>query len=304
MSQDEQGQTQKICFVIMPISDVAGYEAGHFGRVYEHLLRPAIVEAGFLPVRADDEVKTDYIAVEIVKRIIESEMVLCDFSSRNPNVMYELGLRHAYNKKVVLVRDSKTDRIFDIQGLRTYDYDINLRVDSVQKDREEIKKAILMTANAQDSSVNSIVQLAGVHAAPVPTGQQVSGDTKLILESIRLLNSRLSMIEDKVKPNVTSVITNADSLTSTIERFFLDPTESNFMMFGEGVLFKDGTVAHLGDDVFLKGKKLGRLVQISSGGSIVVAKDDGQTASFVGRSFESKGLSAENPLSRLFPKGK
>lgn len=47
-----------VCFVIMPISDVHGYESGHFGRVYEHILKPAIVAAGYIPIRADDTIKT------------------------------------------------------------------------------------------------------------------------------------------------------------------------------------------------------------------------------------------------------
>src|SRR4051812_28416422 len=92
-----------ICFVLMPIADTPGYEPGHFGRVYEHLLKPAITAAGYRPIRADDAVKTDYIVVGIIQKIVESAMVLCDYSSRNPNVMYELGIRHAFNKPVVLI---------------------------------------------------------------------------------------------------------------------------------------------------------------------------------------------------------
>ena len=42
MSEDK-----KKCFVIMPISDAEGYDKGHFTRVYEHLVKPAVIEAGF-----------------------------------------------------------------------------------------------------------------------------------------------------------------------------------------------------------------------------------------------------------------
>lgn len=48
MSEDK-----KKCFVIMPISDAEGYDKGHFTRVYEHLIKPAVIEAGFEPVRND-----------------------------------------------------------------------------------------------------------------------------------------------------------------------------------------------------------------------------------------------------------
>lgn len=54
MSEDK-----KECFVIMPISDAEGYDKGHFTRVYEHLVKPAVIEAGFEPMRADDTSKAN-----------------------------------------------------------------------------------------------------------------------------------------------------------------------------------------------------------------------------------------------------
>jgi hypothetical protein len=71
---------------------------------------------------------TNFIITDILKQIINSDMCICDLSSRNPNVLYELGLRHSFRLPVTLIRDSKTNRIFDIQGLRDIEYDDNLRV--------------------------------------------------------------------------------------------------------------------------------------------------------------------------------
>ncbi|EPR71058.1 hypothetical protein ADICYQ_0649 [Cyclobacterium qasimii M12-11B] len=90
---------EKVCFIIMPISDQEGYEKGHFSRVYKHLIVPACERAGFKPIRADDEVKTNYIVIDIIRKILDSDIVLADLSAKNPNVMYELGIRQAFNKK-------------------------------------------------------------------------------------------------------------------------------------------------------------------------------------------------------------
>ena len=43
----------------MPISDVEGYDAGHFDRVYEHLIKPACEAAGFNAIRADKNNKSN-----------------------------------------------------------------------------------------------------------------------------------------------------------------------------------------------------------------------------------------------------
>ena len=71
MSEDK-----KECFVIMPISDAEGYDKGHFTRVYEHLVKPAVIEAGFEPMRADDTSKANFIVVDILKQILESDMAI------------------------------------------------------------------------------------------------------------------------------------------------------------------------------------------------------------------------------------
>ena len=61
---------EKICFVIMPISDTQGYDAGHFDRVFDYLIKPAVIKAGFIPIRADKVQKTDLIMIGIIKQII------------------------------------------------------------------------------------------------------------------------------------------------------------------------------------------------------------------------------------------
>jgi hypothetical protein len=98
----------KGCFVVMPISDVPGYAVGHFSRVYEFLIAPACERAGYNPFRADQVNKTNYIVIDILQRLVSADMVLCDISGRNPNVLYELGIRQAFNKPSVLIKDELT----------------------------------------------------------------------------------------------------------------------------------------------------------------------------------------------------
>lgn len=235
----------------MPISDVPGYESGHFGRVYEHLIKPAIIAAGFDPIRADDTNKTDYIVVGIIKRVVESEMVLCDYSARNPNVMYELGIRHAFNLPVVLIKDRQTDKVFDIQGLRYTDYDETLRIDSVQKDINRITKSINETSTADKGSYNSVVQLAGLTAAKIPDKQHVSPDTQLLMSAIASLESRInSQIQD-------------------------NRTDTNFFTFsGEKVIFFDGTEARIGDTILdIRNNFSGALIEMQPSSGNINIKD-------------------------------
>lgn len=149
------------CFVIMPISDPEGYEPGHFRRVYDTIISPACKAAGYKPVRADDVVQTTCIHLNILKRLIESPMAVCDLSTRNPNVLFELGIRQAFNRPVVLIQERGTPRIFDIDLFRYHEYRREWLYDQVIEDQKNIVKAIDATRAAVEKgdAVNSLVRL-------------------------------------------------------------------------------------------------------------------------------------------------
>lgn len=257
-----------VCFVIMPISDVHGYETGHFSRVYEYIFKPAIESAGFEPVRADDTVKTDYIVVGIIQKIIDSEMVLCDFSARNPNVMYELGIRHAFNKPVVLLKDGKTDKVFDIQGLRFTEYDSSLRVDTVSKDIAKISNAVKETHESKDS-INSIIQLAQIKAAEIPENRMISADTQLLLTAIASLEKRVVKVES------------------------VSDQTAYFKIHNNIVKFDDGNgKAEIGEEIYDENHKtIGELVDIHPGDNkIFIKTESGKIIPYNAYSIKSKGL--------------
>ncbi|MBL0865055.1 hypothetical protein G5647_01360 [Pectobacterium carotovorum] len=175
-----QPEKKKTCFVIMPIADVAGYDTGHFTRVYHHIIKPACDLANFEAIRADDINSSHMIVVDILKKIVECDIAICDLSSRNPNVLYELGLRQAFNKKTVLIKDNKTESIFDVQGFRYAQYDSALRVDNVNSQVIKISEALKETMNAS-SDINSIVQLLQIEPANIENKTQLTeGDTYLL----------------------------------------------------------------------------------------------------------------------------
>jgi len=173
------------CFVIMPIADPDGYDKGHFTKVYEDIFKPACRDAGFEAVRADEVKQTNLIHLDILQKLIESPMAICDLSSRNPNVLFELGLRQAFDKPTVLVQEVGTPRIFDIAPLRYTEYRKELRYREVLEDQVALKEAVLATqaANKSGEGVNSIVKilsLAQPAALKEPAGSESTGLLQLV----------------------------------------------------------------------------------------------------------------------------
>lgn len=152
------------CFVIMPMSDAPDYITGHFRKVYDCIFRPAIEMAGYIPRRGDEVLETNLIHLDILQRLINTPMAICDLTSRNPNVMFELGLRQAFDMPVVLVQEKGTPQIFDIGPIRYMEYDATLSYEEVCRDQEALKDTILATKTAAEkrTGVNSLVNLLSI----------------------------------------------------------------------------------------------------------------------------------------------
>ncbi|QYJ98247.1 hypothetical protein K0J45_03115 [Shewanella alkalitolerans] len=168
----------KDCFIIMPISDADGYDKGHFERVYEDIIKPAVSTTEFTPRRADEVKETNFIHLDILKKLIDAPIAICDLSSRNPNVLFELGIRQAFDKPVVLIQEKGTPKIFDIGPLRYLEYDKGMKYHDVLRTQKELTEAIVATkaAEGQQGNVNSIVRLMALsNPASIPT---LEGDNK------------------------------------------------------------------------------------------------------------------------------
>lgn len=260
---DTQQSALKTCFVIMPIADMDGYEPGHFSRVYEHLIKPACFKAGYEAHRADMVAASNYIIIDILRKIVESDLVICDLSGRNPNVLYELGVRQAFNLPTVLIKDQITPRIFDIQGLRCADYRHSLRVDEVQKEQETIRTAIIETAE-KPNDFNSMIQLLSLNPAPLPSRVELSNDTSVILQSLKSIASRLSDIEAaptrmQPKRGLTALL----NVLPTMTDIGLDT--DNFIINGETM--------SVGETIYLDGKDIGSLYDYDHSGITVITAD-------------------------------
>lgn len=75
--------------------------------------------------RADKQLRPGEIIADIIESLVTSDIVIADLSGRNPNVFYELGVRHTVGRNTILIAENMGDIPFDLRGLRTitYSYD-------------------------------------------------------------------------------------------------------------------------------------------------------------------------------------
>ncbi|MGH8657761.1 MAG: hypothetical protein ACREV4_04565 [Gammaproteobacteria bacterium] len=92
-----------------------------FTRVYEAIKR-ATSECSLRCLRADDIWEDTTIVQDIFSLIFRAQVVVVDFTGKNPNVMYETGIAHTLGKHVVPISQSLEDVPFDMRHHRVLKY--------------------------------------------------------------------------------------------------------------------------------------------------------------------------------------
>lgn len=107
------------CFYITPIGDEGSEQRKHSDLFMGSLVEPALSEFDLNLVRADMIGEAGMITAQIIEYIVRSKLVIVDLSYHNPNVFYELALRHATRKPIVQISRAADKLPFDIGQVRT-----------------------------------------------------------------------------------------------------------------------------------------------------------------------------------------
>lgn len=156
-------KNSKLCFVIMPFgekTDIAG-KTVKFDDIYEHFIKDSIKEAGLSPVRCDELGEAGVIHRKMIEHIWATDVAVVDISLLNPNVFYELGVRHSLRKCVtILIRRKGTNLPFNIANLSVIEYD-EADLASVAQAKKRIVEAIGkgLRSRGNDSLVHEILDL-------------------------------------------------------------------------------------------------------------------------------------------------
>ncbi|MGP3966471.1 hypothetical protein [Streptomyces sp. 6N223] len=115
----------RTCFVIGPIGDRHAEPDSPERRAYEEaldtyekIILPACAKHGIHSLRADEIAQTGEITEQIHRHLVNDDIVIADVTGGNPNVMYELGIRHLLGKPTVHVGEAG-ELPFDIAPIRT-----------------------------------------------------------------------------------------------------------------------------------------------------------------------------------------
>jgi hypothetical protein len=138
----------KVCFYITPIGADGTEERKHSDLFLNSIIEPALKDAGMKVVRADKIGAPGMITAQTMEYIIKARLVIVDLSFHNPNVFYELAIRHASQLPVVHIIRTRDKIPFDISSFRAIQID-NTDIYSLVPQLETIRLEIAtFVANA------------------------------------------------------------------------------------------------------------------------------------------------------------
>ncbi len=181
------------CFVIAPIGKEGEEVRKRSDQILKYILEPVADECGYRAVRADQLSEPGVITTQITDRILNAPMVVADLTGHNPNVFYELAVRHAVRKPYVQIIKKGEKIPFDVAGLRTIEID-HTDLDSVAAAKEEIRKQMTYTGQHQDkiqSPISFAIDQEMLKRSDDPEKRQLAEIHQEVVELRQVVESRL-----------------------------------------------------------------------------------------------------------------
>jgi len=153
-SSETETETKRLKVgLIMPISHTEGYPVGHWGDVRK-IIEEALSEFKDYKVEVSmvsEAEDSTLIQKTIIQRIYSDDIVIVDVSSKNPNVMFELGIRLAFDRPFILLKDDSTDYVFDISSIYHINYPRDLRYKDIVDMKNQLKLKLKLDATYKKS---------------------------------------------------------------------------------------------------------------------------------------------------------
>ncbi|MDX6769901.1 MAG: hypothetical protein SF051_10235 [Elusimicrobiota bacterium] len=157
--EPESKGSYDICFYLTPIGEDGSEVRKHSDLFLGSLVEPAIEPFKLKVVRADKIEKPGMITKQIIENLVRAKLVIADLSYHNPNVFYELAIRHAMRLPTVQVIRSQDKIPFDVGGARTIQIDctdIYSLVPKLETFRAEIANQARRALEEKDASDNPV----------------------------------------------------------------------------------------------------------------------------------------------------
>ena len=164
---------------------------------YDYIIKNAILKAAptLEVIRADEELNPSSISNDIFTKLMHSQYVIADITYPNPNVFYELGIRHAIKPGTILIREKVDFSIpFDISHLRYIEY--SQEPSGMEKLAEQLKRRFEFYNNNPNKPDNQFLELCSfTNYTPTVYGKPDTSKEEMVANIFSLFFSNPGMMK-------------------------------------------------------------------------------------------------------------
>lgn len=190
-------QAKAICGIVMPISEIDGCTESHWADVLE-IITEAVEDADFAANLVSNADAVGIIHKRIIQNLYDNPIVVCDVSGKNPKVMFELGIRLAFDKPTIIVKDDKASYSFDTSAIEHLEYPRDLRFSKIVEFKEKLCAKIKATHEkaTQDKNYTTFLKHFGEFTVAKLQKKEVSGQ-EFILEELKSVRNAMQRLEHR-----------------------------------------------------------------------------------------------------------
>lgn len=187
------------CGIVMPISAIDGCSEKHWSEVLS-IIKASVKDAGFKGNLVSDANDVGIIHKRIIQNLYDNPIVICDVSCKNPNVMFELGIRLAFDKPTIIIKDDKTTYSFDTSAIEHIDYPRDLHYHQINDFKIKLSEKIKATYGKaiSDDKYSPFLKHFGEFKVAKIEKKEVT-EEKFILEELKSI--RMSIENIRTRPS-------------------------------------------------------------------------------------------------------
>lgn len=203
------------CFVICPIGASGSPGRVRSDKLLQYIIEPVCSESGYSVVRADRLADPGMITNQIMEYLVDADLVIADLTDMNPNVFYELGVRHCTGKPFIQVMYEKSIVPFDIANVRTIPYSTDIA--EVHKSVDDLRASVDWILKNPGKTINPVLLARNI--GTLLGGNSTEQSLGQLLELLTRTYSDLTDIKRTINYSIdgASSIDDVESAVSDLE---------------------------------------------------------------------------------------
>ncbi len=243
---EKNEEKQLTCGIIMPISSIDGCSEEHWIEVRK-IIEEALNDSKFEVNLVSDSDETNVIQKNIIHNIYNSDIVICDVSAKNSNVMFELGLRLGFDKPTIIIKDDQTDYSFDTSIIEHLMYPRDLHYHKIKEFKNNLKNKVIFTHKKATTDKNYTTFLKHFDNYKVAKLEETEVTSQeYLINVINELKDEIRFISKIEKKNITDIsILQITKIANTLKKFTAEYIVKKNIHKEALVFFKEDFIKYL-----------------------------------------------------------